>query len=1246
MSFSVFLLFFSLFLLPTVGQAADYIKGRVLYKDAGFKKTAYVSLYCRGSGWNSCSDWDETDKQGNFNLEAGSSYYKCCSSTNSGTTWSSCQLYAYQWQDTTIANSDSIELGSLDCAQEKSQDLSLRAKDKTFEVTLKAGPETITAGMYVYAYQNSPPYSYGYVNSASNGRYNVLTTSGTFTIASYCDWSYWYNRGEACPFSGNPTKIETLTANDISKSVTLNFDKKDKIGRFSVRAGSKAVTSGIGVCCSQQSPPWSYGCDSTANSDGKYEVSMVAGSHYCYSYPTTWPSIYSGTPNIYMTIGSNDSIVDAELKYQVKDKKILARVQTATGKIFTSGMACSFYQQGGNWDYTTVYSANSEGYYEGAVGIGTYTIYCWNQDWRNSTVSGYPSGKCTFTDEDPEGTECRVKLTYLENNATVSGVVTPAVDTWLSFNANQVTAQSGAAASSSVVKALTVTHGTADATQVFQSAQTSNGSFTVTLPAGTYTVRAWPSRSDYAPTSQTVTAKAGTTTAITLNLTQKTAQISGCVTDSNGNAVRSYVNCWSYNGATGDHDYNWKQTDSNGCYSLYAVAGYTYDCNASPDTWSNTSSQYCSYTNEGTQSITATSAPQTLNYTVGLCDCTLSVNAVDAQNNIVPVSGSIDCTRTNASTSGYYTGNWGYLSSGTGKLDVEENEPLQCKLWFWDTSYMAGDRTSCSCADGASSCNVSVAPIIKGCVAGSFLDGDGSSADLNNISYISVYCQQGGNYRSCTTTKTGYSCDLREGAATCGYWIDPASGYASASAGTTSNEITCSSSGQTTHDITLMDTCQIDATVLNMDETPRSKVWLEACPFSASQEGANSYQYHYNCNWGESDENGNATIRVGCSPTEEITYYVNAYIPYGARAETNNPEECSVIASPSQSNSCVLRYEKPDGLVTVTVAEGEIAVSALSVGKAKSASENAPLLRQVVNADETDASSPIAHATVDLFSPAGGSFEVISDESGSASSACTTDDTWYAVCHNMVGNALYVSKATELSCTIEGGTGTCEIDYVTTVPDPLSRTIANAGTETMELALNDNFRLQCPPGSLGDVDETVTCSVSPVVTPFMANRMPACFYGYYVQCLDENGVAIQQLNSPCTLTLPLCNMENLGLTEDDTESSYFNDQTGAYSQVPSVMGSNTATLSVSHFTDFVIVGNGYLGGIQGEEGGEVGKEAASAASGGCGCYVMESGDQPLDDRLIWLVLLSLFGMSRFKLSQRSQRLPSRDRCRE
>lgn len=1238
--FFIVLIFTSFVFVSLPALATVYLKGAVTLDGAAYTGTTYVSLYCRGDNWWGASAWDYVDSKGRYSFDSTDDTWNPCSSTNASTNWNSCEVYAYQWADKDIANSDRYAV-DLDCSTTITQDLSLIEKEEIIAVTLKSGTTTLDRGMSVYCYQNVSPWGNGYETEADDDDiYRVKVTPGTYDCYAYCDWSYWYNRGEECTYAGNPRKSVTVAEGDAPKSITLDFTEKNKTINVAVKAGATRVTSGVEVYCSGQSYPWTYSRATKVGSGNTYDVKVTEGSYYCSSYCTTWPCKYSGYPHTNVTVGSADSAVAAELSYTVKDKKVRVSVYAGSTQI-TSNMNVYCYQQGGNGDYAYASSA-SGGVYEMDMGTGTYRCSAYCNYWGTCKGAGYPEAMVTLEDSDTE--PVAVTLTFLESNATLRGVVTGGGTVWVSANGYDIASTDGGPATlSKVIKAATVTGGKASTTQVWASSQVeSGGSFELMLPAGSYMLSFWPSDRRYGSLKQEVTLTANETTVLSFALEKKDAEINGTVTDANGNGVKSWINGYSHSG-----DYFWTETDSSGNYTVYAMAGHTYNVTASPNTWSNTKHDYCSYTREGMQAVTATDdAAQKVNFTIPTCDCTMTVNAVNDDGDIESgVYASVDARPSSYESGEWYYGIWGWISGGTGQLKVEEDRAYKIKMWLYNNEYVYDGEEEATCADGAAAVDLNLSKLIDNAVSGGFVDGDGNAitpSDINSYLYVHASKKDGHSHRSCELTAEGYQCDLSEGTWILGYYVGSGSVYQSSN--NTSNEVEISSKGGHTQDLTFLKTGIIQATVLDLDESAMPNVWVECNPFSSSQEGANDYQYYYGSAWCKTNGSGQCSMNVGAPPASEsdkakdkdeknkdkkkaikadkdessddgIAYYCNAHRAFSYYVMSDEQE---VLATEGATTDVTLRFKQPDGAFAISVVEGDVAASALSTGKALTTrNEEVPLIKQVLNA--TEASSPVVNAKVYCFSPSGGNTESMTDESGTSTNVCTTEDAWFCVAHNIVSNAYYLSEAVEVSCSAEGTPLTLTVDHVTNVPEGVSQTVTNAAEQSIMIELSDGASFFFPKGALGGADEMVTARVDPVITPFTNNKMPTSFYGYRVAAEDSNGVAITQLNAEATFTLPLNGeqLANLGLTEADVSCSYSDE--GGYMQIPTcTVVTNSVSIKVDHLTDFVVVGNGYLGGIQGEDGGAVGKEdatggsddsgsgsGASGGGGGGGCALVE-----------------------------------------
>ncbi len=277
----------------------------------------------------------------------------------------------------------------------------------------------------------------------------------------------------------------------------------------------------------------------------------------------------------------------------------------------------------------------------------------------------------------------------------------------------------------------------------------------------------------------------------------------------------------------------------------------------------------------------------------------------------------------------------------------------------------------------------------------------------------------------------------------------------------------------------------------------------------------------------------------------------------------NDPEEVGAVVTAGSTATVTLEYTKPDGQAVITV---------------------------------TDAanSSPLDGATVDCFSDKGGAVQTKTDSNGNATCACTSQDIWYALAYIIQASDISISEVSEIYCDEEGTPSSLITEYVATMPEAVSLTIPDAKTQGGTGELTDGFSVAFPAGSLGEGE--VTVNIAPTLTPFKANKRPASLWAYSVSAQDQNGTAITQLASPAVFTVPVdqTHVEKQGLTLTDIEVAYYDPSIDHYkktdngSVLTEMDGQYFIKFEQTHLTDFAIVGNGYLGTVQGEDGGAIG----------------------------------------------------------
>lgn len=1187
----------------STGDDRHYFSGTVTLDDEPFTGSAYVSLSCRDSSssyyyyGSTCSDWANVSGDGEFEFSRGSDYaYRCCSKGHEEDTWEFCELNAYQWSDQDVAGSDYYEV-ELDCSELTVQKLPLRRKSATAKIKLEAGGQPIASGMTVSCYQKEKPWTSGYANEATYGAWEVPLTKGTFSCSAYCDWqTYQYD----CPYiyDYNNELTITITEDDQVVEKTLTLDVKDKVIRFFSYLNEELISSDdVSVWCSSQSSPW-YSSSGVKNLDeGSLDVKVAAGDLYCSCYS----SRYAGYPHEYIAVDNEDGVVEAECNFIKKDRPIRIHAFAGMQEIKT-GLSVYCNQQGGNWVYDSSSTPDSNNVYQLMVATGTYQCSASFNDWQNPVGAGYPRATVVIDQGDVAGAD--VTLQFLENNATLSGIVTDGEsgigDIWIGINAYQVQSASSdeSAVSAMVMQGLEVHSEAAVQTQVYVSTQTdSNGAFQRRLPAGSYQACAWApwDRKDLMSTCQEITVAANQTTLIRLGMTKKSGLLKGRVSDAEGQGVRAYLNCYANRNSTTQGDYIWTETGEDGTYEVNLAEDFTYNCQASlywGYSYDNKDRKLCSYTKEGMQVVTASEEPKTLNFTVPTCDCEMTLNATDDNGDIVPsIRASCNASPAERDLMYYYYGLWTELRGGTGRMMVEKDVTYDFDCWFWDQQYNGAsepERAICS-GDEGGTVEIPVEAVIEDAVCGSYVDSTGSSVELESH-YVYVSATKGRRYRSCQANRDGFCCDLSAGDWVLNYWIDPYSDYTSASA--TENKVSIPESGGVRQDLILFGTGTIEVTVLEMDGSARNNVSVSCCPYPAAAEGYEAYHYGYNCGWCYSSGADTCSMRVAADTDEEIEYFCNAFVSYYDRTNEhlNTPKEQAVQLKQGETKEVTLQFGEPDGFSRITVVLGQEATDEDSLGKAMKLLTPAPLLKTVVNADDETAASPIAFATVDCFSPNGGSFEVTTDASGEATCPCTIDDPWFAVAHKMVGNAVYKSEVEQISCALEGGGGTLVLDHVSNAPEGKCQTIADVATESLTLELSDDSSFYFPPGSLGAEEAKASCCIDIIITPHTPSEIPLTNTAFALSCHDADGKEITKLNNEAELCLAYkeSDVEASDVPEENTKVAYWDNAKGCYTEINKAVrdiDGNTICFTQDHLTDFALIGKGNLGAVQGEDNG-------------------------------------------------------------
>lgn len=228
-------------------------------------------------------------------------------------------------------------------------------------------------------------------------------------------------------------------------------------------------------------------------------------------------------------------------------------------------------------------------------------------------------------------------------------------------------------------------------------------------------------------------------------------------------------------------------------------------------------------------------------------------------------------------------------------------------------------------------------------------------------------------------------------------------------------------------------------------------------------------------------------------------------------------------------------------------------------------------------------------AFVSAYSDKSGYNEDIST-TGSYSLNVTKDDTWYIRAMYETGNDFYQSGIHEVAM----GGATTKTQNLTlaatsfTIPDSVSTTFNCANAK--QVTLSNGAEISIPasaiqPSSVSSCDSTdsssnITLAVNPTAQMSLQDQSIPVGVGYEISATDSNGSTISDtFNSNVTITIPYSDTEiadALGGTVDESllGNGYWDTSTSAWRTVDSQVldaDNNTLSISTNHFTLFGVL---------------------------------------------------------------------------
>jgi len=848
---------------------------------------------------------------------------------------------------------------------------------------------------------------------------------------------------------------------------------------------------------------------------------------------------------------------------------------------------------GGNWMIMPQVDFYSNFDNDSTNDVSASWIYC-----------GMPKN-ASFADDDTEETSTGNNFTVRNTTATITGIVTYPDGTPLTGDGS-------------------VDIFSKDGCGTFASIDWADGSFSASVPTGTYNVSVHTWNQDYgSPASTTVTVSSGTTDLGTLSLTEKNGTITGRLwADTNSNntydsgegvgniTVEAFKMAKKFDefaggpgggpmmGGGGD----WSMTQSSnstdnavkGTFTLKVTNG-TWIVNVMADPgmmhggYSDTAVNYLYTGSPGQANISDSSTTSTgNNFELSVADATIQGRIVDSEG--AGISGIWGYAFAEASG----TFNEGPMM-GMGMGSPISNSSFTLKVPAGDyrvgvdfppetAGYTAAEMATVTTVSGETvSVDVTVIPN-NATVRVQFKDSDGDL--ITDLAYAEVFMDNGAgghqwrmlNYADLTS---GYADVLvSAGSWNLGYHIDPTtSNYMSQS--TAANSVTAVANDTVTMDITLK---AADSTVAGIvsdpDGNPLPGVWISTDSRKAANFSPMGGPMFMGGEMTAADGSYSLTLPAG-------TYQVAAFFPPSAVVSGQtvaylNPEPKEVTINSSTPATANFTFGQSDATLT-----GSITLDGSAQGAFITAYSNK------------------------------GAYNETTSVNGSYSLSITSDATWYVKAMYESGNDFYLSSIYEV---VMGGSTTKTQDMALaaasfTIPDPVSTTLNCANAK--KISLSNGTEVSIPasaivPSSVTSCDSTdsssnITISLSPTAQMSIQDKSVPVGVGYEITAKDSNGAAISTtFNSNVTITIPYTDDQitsAIGGTMDESllGNGYWDTSTSTWRTVDGQVVdtvNNTITISTNHFTLFGVLAATDPGTTSGSSDTGSGVSAGTTASGG------------------------------------------------
>ncbi len=685
--------------------------------------------------------------------------------------------------------------------------------------------------------------------------------------------------------------------------------------------------------------------------------------------------------------------------------------------------------------------------------------------------------------------------------------------------------------------------------------QVSGGAYSMKLPPGTYTVSAYGPSNDYGTPQNTVSLEENQIVTLNIKFLEKNSTIVAAVKDNKGNAVANqWCSAWMKNGS------GWASgtTNSSGLATMNVNAGtWMVSCypsgNASASSLSSILSTSTSYvaTDPPQEATVTANSSNTVNIVFAVADATLKGTIAKSDGTTIDnMWGWVTaqkCTQTTSSSSFYYSGLGGSISSGAFTLRV----PSGC--WKLGASLPYGadySSTTTSTKEVTPTAGETVSDIKltvvqnNSTIKGAFKDKDGNV--LTGI-YGSVTATNGVAWQWSSLNNGEYTLKASADKWNISCWVDYSTAQQYYMNGVCEREVTIGANETSTQDFVLQKAdSKITIKAVDPNGNPLANVAIKATTQYGDAKTVSYGSYGW---WFDrptnTDQNGLATVWVPAG-----TYVVSATL--APELGYMNPEPEAVTTSADSPAAVTMKFRKPDGFITGTITN-------------------------------EDGSAHTSGGAVTGFTTGGAYSEAEIKSDGTYSMPIITEEsTWYVEAASDISATLGTTSAERPVTVEEDGTTTVNLSLTEESAMPAGSTASFSTNAQQDVVLSDGVtKATFPANSLSTQNISVNVSVTPTVeeAPNTATDAQVGKVAYDVVATQASGnnagQPITDLASTATITLPYDEQQvkDLGVSESALTVKSWNASTGTYDAVEGAIvdeKANTVTATTNHLTKYVI----------------------------------------------------------------------------